>query len=285
MTKVRYTLGIGLGLVVACAGPVNEPAPEHSFAPLRGSFAAVQIVESELDALTEPQTHISGVFAEYQGVDGAVVLDLLGDGYSLVELESCAIANDEPLALEPDARVRLRDVGQLRVDAGRSRATIRQRAFPELGDLMDGVIYTDDARLGLIEAEYDEYRVAASGSAAVPPFSAVVLAPEPPVIVLDSDRVAAGLDLAVYWDAGSAQDRVEVELFSGGAVIHCVFLDDGVATIPAAQLLELNGEADNAADGLLVLRRVRMEALDVPGIDVGWVSVEASHTLPLEFIF
>jgi hypothetical protein len=272
----------GLGCT---AGPEGSGA---AMGPAAGSFGVLQIERSALDDMPElsgRRAVLNAVFARYRGMTGEDALELLGVARPGPDLDDCAIVGSPPV-LWPgaDAAVELMDVGALEVTVAGSRAELRARTFPELGTLVAGAFYAEHAELAQARADQDEYRVAARGSLRSAPFEVVLVAPPGPAeVVVDSlsdvevPVARRDRDLELLWDAGDPRDRLDVQLLAGGQVLECAVRDDGFARLPADLLGQL--EADD--DARLVLRRVRVQGFDAPGLDVAWADLTATRTIPL----
>jgi len=233
------------------------------------------------------RTVLRAAFARYQGIDGDSVLRLLGSG-STAELGACSRGVD-PLAAD-EADVELIDVGALHIAVADTEARLTPRTFPDLASVLAGVFYAGDAALAMPRPESDEYRFSAEGSDAVGPFEVVVPAPAEPngLTLVGDDGTAALLDgrvaevrrdgaLTVQWDAEDPRDSIEIELSAAGETLSCLTRDEGSFRIARSMVEAL--PADQAAR--LSVRRVRVSAFDVPGIDVAYTRVTAVRSAPL----
>ncbi len=270
--------------VAACTGAVEGAAGADVAATTAGSVGILR-VERSLDA--DPETAarraaLGAAFARYHGIDGADVLQLLGGGAS-VEPESCIDASSvgEGLA-EPEADVELLDVGVIDIRLGASNATLEPRTFPELGSVATGVFYAGDGAFADVAPSRElEYVFRAAGSSEVAPFE-VSVAPPGDLADVRVDgafadvrpSIARSRGLEVAWAAGDPRDRIEIELRAGTEALVCAARDDGAFRIDGALAQAVPG----AADARLVVRRVRAQAFDAPGVDSAWVRVSTERT-------
>ncbi|MFW6050567.1 MAG: hypothetical protein ACODAU_05305 [Myxococcota bacterium] len=253
-----------------------------------GSFGALQMergANSELPELADGKAVLNAVFARYSGLEAEDALELLGVGRAGPETDDCALVGGQaPVYPQPDAIVELLDVGDLHVGVAGSRTRLSARMFPELGSLVAGAFYAGHAELAEARADVDEYQVLATGGAEVAPFEVVAVAPPAPSgVVVDGfvppeePVVGRDRDLEILWDAGDPRDRLDVTLAAGSTAIECAARDDGMITVPA----DLVAQLDADADARLVLRRVRVQPFDAPGLDVAWADLVATRTIPL----
>lgn len=252
-----------------------------------GSVGVVQIERTgsaaQADA-PEQRAELNAVFARYRGLEGQDALELLGVGRAGPETDSCALVSPPPVQPDPDAVVELLDVGTLEVRVGDSRAHVAPRMFPELGALVAGSFYAKDAELIEARPDRDPYRVVATGSEAVEPFEVEVVAPAGPEGVsiggfAPDERPILSRDdeLVIVWDAGDPRDRLDLTLAAGSTVIECVARDDGMLQVPPDVLAELDADAD----ARLVMRRVRVQPFDAPGLEAAWADLITTRTVPV----
>jgi hypothetical protein len=286
---MRFQGPMAFALMVGAAA-CTTTADEESVAmgALSGSFGVVQIdrgTHPDLAELTSQRAVLNAVFARYAGLEGEEALELLGLGRSGPAWGECALRGSPPV-LRPgvDAAVELLDVGRLEVRVAGSRAELRARTFPELGTLVAGAFYAEDAQLAETRADVDEYHLLASGTAAIERFEAVLVGPPAPAEVtvdgqplVERPAVVRTGGLELLWDAGDPRDRIEVQLVAGGLVLECVARDHGHLAVDADAVAQL--DADD--DARLTLRRVRAQPFDAPGLDVAWADVTATATFPL----
>ena len=285
MPKVLTALLLATGLLAGCTAVGGaDDAGAAAMEAQAGSFGVVRI---ERETGVEPDLSVAGAelsasFAQYRGVDGRAVLALVGG--RAAEVDTCRLAGAEDGAFgNLDAEVELLDVGDVEVRVAGTRTRMRSRTFPDLAGMVAGVFYAQDATLGPAQSDVDEYVIAAGGRE-LPGFEVVAVAPagfgELLVDGLEPDDagfVDRSVDVELQWDAGDPRDRVEIDLVAGGAVLECDARDDGLFRIDAATL----GMIDADEDARMVVRRVRTQPFDAPGIDAAWVDVASSQSLRL----
>lgn len=286
MPKLLTTLALAAALTTAGCTAVGgaDDAGAAAMEAQTGSFGVVRIErETAMDAdVSLAGAELSGSFAQYRGVDGRAVLALLGGRAAAPE--SCRLAGAEAGAFgNADAQVELLDVGDVEVRVAGTRTRMMSRTFPDLAGMVAGVFYAQDATLGAARADVDEYVITAEGRE-LPGFEVVAVAPtgfsELTVDGLSPDDVGyldRGVDVELQWDAGDPRDQVEVDLVAGGAVLECVVRDDGSFRIGSDALSLVDADED----ARLVVRRVRTQPFDAPGIDAAWVDVASTQTLRL----
>lgn len=280
--RLAATLALLVALPACTAG--GEGATSASLAST-GSFGVVRIERpgsAELPELSARRAVINAVFARYRGIEGQDALALLGVGREGPETDSCALVAGGGVYPDQDAQVSLLDVGPLDVRVAGDHLRLTARTFPELGSLVSGVFYAEDAALPQVRADVDEYRVVAGGGDRVAPFEVVGVAPAAPGGLViggfgadESPQVSRDRSLEVVWEAGDPHDRVELQLAAGTQVLECAARDDGVLRVPA----DLMGQLDADPEARLLLRRVRVQPFDAPGIDVAWADLVSTRTI------
>ena len=284
---MRAPLAIAVLLVagLGCTAADADDAASTSMASRSGSMGILELERGAGDTpwVSSPRAVLSGVFARYEGIEGDEVLRLLGVGRGAPSLDGCALVGQDPDALpEPSAAVDLLDAGHIDVSVAGSEAQLTARTFPELGSLVAGTFYAEDAELAVATADVDEYRFVSSGSADLPAFDVSLVAP-PALADLtvagtpaaDEPVLARGEPVVVAWESNDPRDRVDIRLASGAQVLECVARDDGLFRLPEALVSELDADED----ARLVIRRVRTTRFDVAGLDTAWVDLAATETV------
>jgi hypothetical protein len=148
------------------------------------------------------------------------------------------------------------------------------RAFPDVGDLVSGVVYTSrDPNAQLPEG--GSYLIETTGSADLEGFSIQVEAPSAPQNLRLAGVMADGVEdavvvsaepLGVSWEAGALGDRVLVEVLpvedDAVGAFRCIFDDQGTATVPASYMAYAPGtELD------VIVHRLRETTVKLPGVD------------------
>lgn len=312
-TSVRRALAVVLAL--AGAGCTTETAAVET--GLEGSVGVLHVerVADDLAAGAPAGVELDraewgAAFARYRGLDAGSVVGLLNSGLSgsrsPAEFDACTFVGADDALSGADSlgsgrdlgssrdwasgaydEVELLDVGAIRVRVAGTEASLAPRAFPDLGSVVAGVFYAGDAQLAIARADLDEYAFHADGSAEVPAFEAVVPAPAAPAdlrldaVLADADQALvasrdAGLDLS--WAPADARDLVEIEIRSGGDVLACSSHDDGAFRIEPDSLATL--AADAAAS--VVVRRVRVTSVEVPGLDDAFARVAITRSIAVD---
>jgi hypothetical protein len=278
-------LAIGqLSLLVAtgCSATVADSADEvDAEAGARGSVSVEQVVQHGA-AGPAMRTRVSARFVRVSGgldhgtadqvvgSQGRPMADLgLGCQWEESVARSASTLSDPSLASE--GSIELLDVGDIVLRAGAQIMPLAARAFPDVGDLVSGVVYTSRGGDGALPLA-GTYLIETTGSPLVDGFSMRVDAPDAPtgvrfaqgadVVALDaSDLVlVSGEPLALSWDtdARSAQgarsaggdavkdagDKIVVEmtqLGSEASTLVCAFDDVGNGVVPASQLVFPSG--------------------------------------------
>lgn len=290
------SLGLVGALAVSAAGLVGcseEPVESEAEA----SSAVIQGVIRIERTLTEDAStgatvgSISAKFLRAQQDDLERAERLVGTQLEIPSEGDCTPIADVR-ADGGDSRVRrsveLVDVGDLTLRAAQSDHTwqLTPRAFPDIGDLVSGVFYTQPD--GAFDQGEDElpapgrYTVNATGAAFVDAFSFDVDAPSVPSNVRvagsplavpgssagrSTDRapvVTVGQDVGVEWDApslkegGSVDDGLVYVDVRGARAWRCTFRDTGAAILPSDVL-----SRDDAQQFLTIsVHRVRDERVE-----------------------
>ncbi len=280
-------------LVLAALGGAACTAPEAGVASApatEGSLGILHVERLEIDRsdlapglFEERSTVLGAAFARYRGIGPSGVAVLLGSE-SGAELDRCVFVGADDLLAPAGAEVELLDVGTLSVEprvlAPREdvepdptpTARLAPRPFPDIASVLAGVVYAGDTLTP--RGTVAEYAFRATGSDELAGFDTVVPSPSAPADVRVpsvADR-ATGLELA--WSPEDMADLVEVEVRAGGDRLACVAVDDGAFRIPAASLATLAADAD----ATLVVRRVRVTAVEVPGLEDAYARVGASRS-------
>jgi hypothetical protein len=256
-------LAASLILATGCSVAVvdeagGEPDDNVQASSSQGNVAVDRVVALDDGAVS--RTHVSARFVRVSGgIDQRAAERVVGtarssDGRLVHDAPTGCSWQETPAPGAPPATgsIELLDVGDIVVRAGSRSLPLAARAFPDVGDLVSGVVYTSrDHSSELPDAV--TYSIDTSGSPFVESFSAEVEAPATPVRVylsqprlglerlpLDADELAfaPGEELTIAWEPGSATagDRIYLDLASvdeDGALLRCVFEDDGEGVVPA----------------------------------------------------
>lgn len=216
-----------------------------------------------------------GAFARYHGVPVETVEELIGVA-PLGAIDRCEDAGPTHVGrLHDGADVELLDVGTLRIVAGAEPLALEPRTFPDLASVVGGAFYAGDRALGVAAHDDTEVALFTEGSADVGAVDVVALAPRAPErMTFDGEALHTALlrsgRVELAWDAGDARDRVFVEFRSARGVTRCALADDGRELVE----LELPGEGPYA----LRVERVRVQPIDVAGVDEAYVRLVASSS-------
>jgi len=293
---MRWTVALGCLLVAAtsgCSAAVDESGEELEQVEQRSQFAAAPVessadvpktasashtaasrrgalaIERVVSVTGEPiYARVSARFVRVSGsVDHRAAERLVGTSARPRSADrGCAwqVASSAPRLVDATSvrragSIELLDVGEIVLHVGSHVIPLAQRAFPDVGDIISGVLYTSrNASVTLpsgltyfIETTGGATSMPANGgvTTAIDGFTARSEAPESPSQVRVAGRpLAADMPMRVAgteltWDAGSIHDLVFVELTArapsertaslSAARLRCVFVDDGTATIPA----------------------------------------------------
>ncbi len=278
-----------LALLFTCAGAIGCSSSGGEDAGLdlgvgSGSLALVRLERFPPTETGPARLVADAKVARYSGLDGSSVLKLLGA--DVRDGEGCILAGRfDDLSLAPDSRVELLSVGPLALRTGEVAQTFSPRLFPELATTASGWFYAGNTELPAARAEGEEYALSAQGEHGVGRFELAVGAPNEVLglelggVKLDPEAALTRTrDLSLTWEPEDLSDRVELEIYAGGAVLSCSARDDGQFVLPHAKLASLEQDAH----GSLVLRRVRVMFTDMQGIETAYVRIATTRTLPIQ---
>jgi hypothetical protein len=237
------------------------------------------------------RAHASAYFLRLQaGADPTLAARLVGAMNVLPAIGQCeavGVLSDQAMPLATLGPVDLVDVGEVALEASSVRATFAARAFPDVADLVSGVVYTTRDLVADPLPDRGTYTFRIAGSNTVPPMILEARAPGPA-----GDLAVAGVplrretlsvrrgDLSVSWDPAPSTDQVYIELASmeDGPLdrVRCAFANDGQAVIAASAL-------PRAAAQSISLHLVRREGVATPGLDGGWIRFDLATSGTLRF--
>jgi hypothetical protein len=297
----RILLALGVVGLAGCASAASSDVESDS-APttVEGVIHVEQsttIREGESSESTV--TSVSAKFLRVLPEDASRAMSIVGSRVVTPHEGECApIASLSPARIdlarldrahrssELKGQVELVDVGDLVLRATAAKASkeanpfevrLMPRAFPDVGDLVSGVFYTQPD-VSAANAELPSpgsYVLAGSGASVVEPFTISVDAPATPSNIRiagqsfgsskSSTSSAQGRDIAVEWDAvspGSSPDGSSLDTdalvyvdVQGTTPYRCSFRDTGAAQLPADVL-----SRDDAGHSVTVsVHRVREE--------------------------
>jgi hypothetical protein len=246
----------------------------------------------------EVQSHVSARFMRISGnLDPELAERMVGAPKALPGAGTCdwlEIAGAAPLPPNAaDGSIELLDVGDILLHAEAHTTQLAARAFPDVGDIVSGVVYTSrDGTSGI--ADGHTYLIETTGSDFVDGFSMRVEAPMVPTgivveqFALDSETADSAKDgLQLRWHAGNpkAGDQIYVDISGAlttgetastdeaSRTLRCTFTDSGTAQIPARFAAGLpDGELD------IALHRLRRTIIGLTAIDEAVVDFDFAVT-------
>ncbi len=245
------------------------------------------------------QSHVSARFMRISGnLDRELAERMVGAPKALPNVGTCdwlEISASEPLPPNAaDGSIELLDVGDILLHAEAYTTQLAARAFPDVGDIVSGVVYTSrDGTSGI--ADGHSYVIETTGSDFVDGFSMRVEAPMVPAgivveqFTLDSAETteSARDGLQLRWHPGNpkAGDQIYVDISRSLATgepasndgssrtLRCTFPDSGVAQIPTRFVSWLpEGELD------IALHRLRRTIVGLTAIDEAVVDFDFAVT-------
>jgi hypothetical protein len=290
----RRLLHTGIAAVSVVAGALGCSGTVVSGSDASTSSTQAMLSVERTAVAGEPaavRAHASAHFLRLQaGADPALAARLVGASTELPAIGQCqavGVLSDQAMPLAPLGPVDLVDVGEVAVEASNVRAIFAARAFPDVADLVSGVVYTTRDLVTNPLPDRGTYTFRIAGSSMVPPFSVDALAPGP-----TTDLSVAGMplrgealpvqrgDLAIRWSPAANTELVYVELASleDGPLdrVRCTFANDGQGIIAASAL-------PRAATQSISIHLVRREGVAAPGIDGGWIRFDLATSGTLRF--
>ncbi|HKQ69117.1 MAG TPA: hypothetical protein VJT73_07250 [Polyangiaceae bacterium] len=262
-------------LATGCSGSVASASDASTT-----STHALLSVERTSAAGDEPSSvraHASAYFVRLQsGADRSLAARLVGAAGVLPPVGQCenvGVLSDQGMPLASLGPVDLADVGEVLLEASATRATLAARAFPDVVDLVSGVVYTTRDLVADSLPAQGTYTFRVSGSGSLPAMALAARAPAPA-----SDLTVAGIklgaesitvpraDLGITWQPTEGTDLVYVELSStdDGPLerVRCSFANAGRAVIALAAL-------PRATNQSITVHQVHREDVTAPGLDGG----------------
>lgn len=256
--RVSGALILVSAAAMGCSATVVDAGEDADSAGTRGNLSVEQVVSG-----AGTRTSVSARFVRVSGAidhdDAEAFIRTPGrvspDAPPGCRWQASTTASAPPSAA--DGSIELLDVGDIVLRAGAQMMPLAARAFPDVGDLVSGVVYTSRGGDGALPLA-DSYLIETSGSGLVDGFSLRVEVPETPrgvrlrqagqqMPLLDAQPgdllISAAESLGVSWERSShAGDQIVVELApirphdDDTATLVCSFEDEGAATVPASQL-------------------------------------------------
>jgi hypothetical protein len=272
-----------LATAAGCSATVVDEAAVDDDVADAAVHGAV-VVERTVALPTAPpyaRTEVYARFLQVSGeVDAATAASVVGAAaFDATSSLGCGArdASAQPPVDVGQGAIELLDVGDMVLhvvdDGSLSSLPLAARAFPDVGDLVSGVVYTSRDP-GAHLPEGGSYLIETTGSALMDGFSIQVEAPTAPRglrlagVAADAAEgllIAPSTPLSIGWEPGASGDRIVVEVLpvdEGGAAFRCVFEDRGSATVPASYLAYVGGsELD------VIVHRLRETTVKLPGVD------------------
>lgn len=276
-------------MITGCSGQVVATADADT--AVTQALLSVELIAPAGERERAARTHASARFLRMpSSTDEGLASHLVGAALELPAIGQCAsvapFEEERGIPLGAFGPIDLVDVGVVTIEAGAAHAALAARAFPDVVDLVSGVVYTTRDADDSFPAP-SLYRFDVTGSAQLPATRIEVVAPPLPEAVhigeqpLGADPVDVPREaLALRWDKGSGDDLVYVDLTSYEHArlvrVRCTFTDDGAALIPASAL-------PDASTAGLALHRVHRQPVVGEGFDGGEVRFDLAITGTLRF--
>jgi len=265
-----------LGVVaIACA---NEPPTVVGDDEPATTHAVLSVERTDL-AASDAQGSASAVarFVSVPAVsDVTRVLWAAGAALDLPAVDTCqpsgSLTDIEPAM--PSQGVEFVEAGDVTIAAADAVTPLVPHAFPTVGGIASGVLYTTRDRAASALPAAVPYLITASGSHSVPAIHAVVLAPRSPAQVSvggvplgELTELHTGGAVEISWPRASRRNLIYTELlaYDGSPSVLCTFRDEtGAGTIPADAFA-------GTGNGRLAVHRVRgkhVESGSSPSSDV-----------------
>lgn len=265
----------------ACATlPAGDPAASSAPAVDPVHSAAVLFVERRAAPPgSSVQSHVGARFVQYTGVSYDALPDLLGvPSMPSSRVGGCIERGDAALD-GARAEVRLLDVGTLDVRAGDRSLRLEPRRFPDLWNVVSGVIYSSDGELPA-----SAWRFSAAGTpgtnglSRVHPFEVEAPAPDDLATVTIAEQgVGEGSSVAlprrgfgVRWQRGDHDDAVSVVFEQssgdGSSRVVCTAHDEGSLDIEGLWAERINEMAVRGG-ATVTVHRLRARPFALAGVE------------------
>jgi hypothetical protein len=275
--------------VSACSG--NVVTTSDASTTSTQALLSVERTAATTDLRSAARVHASAYFLRLQsGADRMLAARLVGATDRLPAAGQCdtaAVLGDQGMALASLGPVDLVDVGEVALEASQIRATLAARAFPDVVDLVSGVVYTTRDFMADPVPGQGAYTFRVSGSSALQPMALSGQAPGPLEHLYVGGYALRGEpivlpreDLAITWQPPAGADLVYVELASAedGPLerVRCTFPNEGRAVIEGAVL-------PKAVAQTIAVHVIHREDVAAPGLDRGEIRFDLATSGPLRF--
>ncbi len=285
MRRAPALLTLALGISACANGSVLSEGGEAVADGPRSS--AVLFVERQAAEPTGTPAHIGARFVQYTGLSAASLPDLLGTPRVPGAVTGCAERADTVVDTETArAQARLLDVGAIDVRSGERSVRLEPRRFPDLWNVVSGVIYATDDDMAA-----DEWQFTAPGNAQtrLGGFDVTVRAPEElSGVTLAEQALTSGGSVTVprrtafqvRWTRGEAADGVVLTVDSAAGAdrpttIECTARDEGVLDVDAAWADRI-AEVARTNGAMVTLHRVRTRPFTLQQVDSAQVVFDFS---------
>jgi hypothetical protein len=274
-------LGLGtgalaaVGAMVGCSGTIVTASDAST--TTTQALLSVESTTPAGDGANNAGAHASAYFLRLQaGADPTLAARVVGTSLALPSLGQCLpveMVGDEGMPLASLGPVDLVDVGQVALQGPTTGAVLAARAFPDVVDLISGVVYTTREPVADAVREPGSYTFYISGSQAVPSMAIEAHAPGT-ARALSIGGYALGAeplslprgDVAITWQPNPYADAVYVELASleDGPLerVRCAFAATGPGIVPASALPRASAQS-------VSVHSVRRESVSALGLDGG----------------
>jgi hypothetical protein len=281
MSPSARALPVALGLTalaaIGCSAPVVDDVADAA-----ASTQALVIVERTTNG-DGTQANVSAKFMRLSQVAPESAERVLGTWIDAPARGTCArlarTASDAIPARSATGHagsIELLDAGDVTLRSKNGPlVTLAARAFPDVGELVSGVLYTSrptDLPSGA------RLTIEGTGSALIDRFTVDAEAPPSLEDLRVGDSAFPASDLALdegapielKWQAARASaDRVMIDATTATSTVRCMFDDTGEATLP--------GEITRSADALSIsVHRLRTHRFTAPGLEVGEVRFDVA---------
>lgn len=276
---------LALSAVGACSANVVSAGADANTLSTHALLVVEQTVSAE-DARAA-RSHVSMWFlrvADEQDIDA--VTRLVTDVADVPPNGSCVNLGSRGATDKVDptlGSVELAFAGDVAVEMPMARVALAARAFPDVANLVSGVMYTAPGQTDLKLPLGGPLTVHVAGNEGLPPLIAQTDTPTPPEVILiegtsiQSPEAEArrGRPLSIAWNAGPGGDLIYVDVDpipgSPSDRVRCAMPDTGVGQISAMAIPETQTLA-------LSMHRVRATVLRTATGEVGTAHFDVAVT-------
>lgn len=308
LTIVAFAISLMVGCIDMDLESEEIEDESHQQMISRGIITASlnRYVETGYDEPFE-QFGLMGMFINHDidetvGVDGLLrdpetemIIDKDG---SPIALDMCTIPAQSlemglPNLAGKESSIELLDVGDLAVSFGDEKKPIPARTFPDLLEVIVGVLYTADETQGFTYSPGQTYNLKGSGTEEVGAFEVALDAPtDLSSIKIDQmspgDRpfVHRGGDIEISWESDGYGDEV-IASFNWTSLgspwsMTCRMRDDGHFVVPASMTSKIPDPL-TCSDEELTISRIRQVAFRADGLSEGSFQFVVSTNFPIKF--